>query len=419
MFVHNINQWLASFDYHLRLDSNGYDQDTYHKHESLIGCGVIDFFQIKSIHNTFHTDLKNFLERNKGRYIMGHISFEAKDIFEHSSTTLPTYIDTPLITFFVPKHVISVQDEKINILSSILSDDEVLNEIANSKAFPKHPYIEGHGGFAITKDTYIRDVKQLIQHIQRGDIYEINYCQPYHIQGIDLDPYLFYDKMRNVSKPPFGALYRIGQQFLCCASPERFVARRNTKLITQPIKGTNRRLADAGANKQQQHLLRDSQKERSENVMIVDLMRNDLAKICLPGSVLVDELFGVYAFRHVNQMISTISGKTEKPINIVTAMDALFPMGSMTGAPKVSALQLIDRYESFTRGLYSGTVGYIDPSGDWDFNVVIRSLVYDMTTQRASISAGGAITALSDPVGEYEESILKMESILTLLQEMS
>ncbi|HRG44374.1 MAG TPA: chorismate-binding protein, partial [Saprospiraceae bacterium] len=202
-------------------------------------------------------------------------------------------------------------------------------------------------------------------------------------------------------------------------SPERFVARRNTKLITQPIKGTNRRLADTEANIQQQHLLRESQKERSENVMIVDLMRNDLAKICLPSSVLVDELFGVYAFRHVNQMISTISGKTEKPINIVTAMDALFPMGSMTGAPKVSALQLIDRYESFTRGLYSGTVGYIDPSGDWDFNVVIRSLVYDMTTQRASISAGGAITALSDPVGEYEESILKMESILTLLQEMS
>jgi para-aminobenzoate synthetase component 1 len=147
--------------------------------------------------------------------------------------------------------------------------------------------------------------------------------------------------MRNVSKPPFGTFYRIDQQFLCCASPERFVARRNTKLITQPIKGTNRRLADTEANIQQQHLLRESQKERSENVMIVDLMRNDLAKICLPSSVLVDELFGVYAFRHVNQMISTISGKTEKPINIVTAMDALFPMGSMTGRPRLVHYNLL------------------------------------------------------------------------------
>lgn len=346
---------------------------------------------------------------------MGHLSFEAKDLFEHTTTSLPTFIEVPLLTFFVPQHVISVNHNQVTILDSPLSLEELMEAVDRSPQPEVIPPSKSHGYFAIEKSRYISDVGHLIDHIHRGDIYEINYCQPYHIEDIYLRIIHFYQQLRDISGPPFGAMYRHENLYLASASPERFVAKRGRKLIVQPIKGTNRRLVDDTENKNQQRLLRESQKERSENVMIVDLMRNDLSKICVPSSVTVEELFGIYAFKHVNQMISTVVGETMTDIDLADAMEALFPMGSMTGAPKIEALKLTDRYESFARGLYSGTVGYIDPSGDWDFNVIIRSLIYDDTTRKAALWAGGAITALSDPFAEYEESILKMESILQLI----
>ena len=199
-------------------------------------------------------------------------------------------------------------------------------------------------------------MRSLIAHTHRGDIYEVNYSQSLHYQNVTLDPHELYLKMQENSSAPFGALYKINDVYLCCASPERFLAKRGSKLICQPIKGTNRRMQDADSNKLQQEKLKNSIKERSENVMIVDLMRNDMSKICTAGSVVVEELFGIYAFRHVNQMISTVVGEVDENINFAEVMKALFPMGSMTGAPKLSALQLIDELEPYQRGLFSGTV---------------------------------------------------------------
>jgi len=410
-----LNYWLSSFEYHLRLDSNSYEEDAYHRHETLAGCGVEDIFSLESFESDGIDRLRAFLARHKGDYIMGHISFEGKDLFEVTRTSVPAYIPAPVITFFVPEYIISLKDDKIDVLKSPVSKEEVIRGIERT---PDHVFSfskPGRGYFAIDRHEYMEAVSNLIRHIRIGDIYEVNFCQAFHIEGLIQDPYALYERMQEVSAPPFGALYRIRDLFLCSASPERFIAKRGARLICQPIKGTNRRLSDPEENKAQQQALHNSPKERSENVMIVDLMRNDLSRICHPGTVKVEELFGIYAFRHVNQMISTVVGEADFNISFADVMKALFPMGSMTGAPKIRALELIDQYEAYQRGLYSGTVGYIDPAGDWDFNVVIRSLVYDRLSGRASISSGGAITALSDPLQEYEESLLKMESLRKLL----
>ena len=344
------------------------------------------------------------------------MSFEAKDLFDITKTNASSFIDVPCVSFFVPTHVFKLLNDKLIILKSNLPVIELQNQLDQSLTAAQ-PIIKTKGilNFGVDRSQYIEHVNELLQHIHRGDIYEVNYCQALQYKGMVMDPYALYTKMQSTSQAPFGAFYRNGDVYLCSASPERFMAKRGDQLICQPIKGTNRRLDNPEENILQQAKLKSSLKERAENVMIVDLMRNDMARICLPGSVHVEELYGIYAFRHVNQMISTISGAIDQDINFVDVISALFPMGSMTGAPKLSALALIDELEPYQRGLFSGTVGYIDPNANWDFNVVIRSIVYDDAHQLASISAGGAITALSDAAEEYEESLLKMESLVGII----
>jgi len=411
-----VQSWLGKFDRFVRLDSNGYTSDKLAREETLIACGIKEEFVLpQGSKESLFLAFRAFLNANRGRWIFGHMSYEAKDIFEITTTSLPEAIGVPVISFFVPEIVLSVSGDELRILSSDIEHQKLIAEIIGSDPTAGRATNAGDARFAIDKETYIECVRRLIRHIYLGDIYEVNFCQTLFYDRILLDPFELYLRLKEQSAPPFGAFYKIGNTYLCCASPERFIAKRGPKLICQPIKGTNRRAEDEEENKVLQHLLYSNQKERSENVMIVDLMRNDLSRICMPGSVKVEELYGIYAFRHVNQMISTIVGETDVDINFADAMKALYPMGSMTGAPKISSLELIDRYESHQRGLFSGTIGYIDPQGDWDFNVIIRSVIYDDQLEKASVSSGGAITALSVPEDEYNESLLKMEGMMRLL----
>ena len=230
-----------------------------------------------------------------------------------------------------------------------------------------------------------------------------------------LKPYFCLSKLIYVSKPPFAAYYRCQDKHLMCASPERFLKKDTKTLISQPIKGTRKRSAQLEEDNRLKNELLNCPKEQSENVMIVDLVRNDLSKTASPTSVKVQELFGIYSFPQVHQMISTVVSELEENTPWTEAIRHAFPMGSMTGAPKISAMQLIEKTEVFKRGLYSGAVGFVTPDSNFDFNVVIRSILYNSTNQYASLPVGSAITANANPQDEYDECYLKAKAMMEVL----
>ena len=212
-------------------------------------------------------------------------------------------------------------------------------------------------------------------------------------------------------------MYKLDDKFLVCASPERYLKKVGSKIFSQPIKGTSKRnVKDTDEDEKSKKDLIESEKETSENVMVVDLVRNDLSKVCVEGSVKVEELFGVYSFPQVHQMISTVSGTVSAQVKFTDILKATFPMGSMTGVPKKRVMGLIEQYEKTKRGLFSGSLGYINPEGDFDFNVVIRSILYNQSAKYVSIQAGSAITYYSDAEKEYDECLLKIEAMKKVLE---
>jgi para-aminobenzoate synthetase component I len=268
----------------------------------------------------------------------------------------------------------------------------------------------------IQKEEYISIIRHLQKHILRGDCYEINFCQEFYSDKTIIDPVAVYKKLAAVSPNPFSALYRVNDKWLLCASPERFLKKQGIKILSQPIKGTSKRVTgDIQKDELSKDQLLHSAKDRSENVMVVDLVRNDLAKICKEGTVQVDELYGIYSFPQVHQMISTVSGELKKNSSFAEIVKATFPMGSMTGAPKKRVMELIEQYEKTKRGIFSGCLGYISPNGDFDLNVVIRSIMYNASSAYLSFQAGSGITFYSDPEKEWEECLLKAEAIKTVL----
>lgn len=268
----------------------------------------------------------------------------------------------------------------------------------------------------VTREEYLQTVKQLQEHLHRGDCYEINYCVEFFSGSAMMDPVEIYRQLVTRSPNPFSGLYRLDDRWLLCASPERFLKKSGNRLISQPIKGTLLRTGtDAAGLQEERDRLFKSEKDRAENVMVVDLVRNDLSRICVEGSVRVDELFGIYSFAQVHQMISTVSGIAEPGAAMAGILDATFPMGSMTGAPKRRVMQLIDQYEKTGRGIFSGALGYIKPDGDFDFNVIIRSLMYNAQTRYLSYKVGSGITIYSNPELEWEECLLKAKAIEAVL----
>ena len=268
---------------------------------------------------------------------------------------------------------------------------------------------------SVTQSDYLARVEQIKEHIHRGDVYELNYCVEFFSEKRTINPIATYNKLTNISPTPFAAFLKTGDRYLLSASPERYIKRIGNKVISQPIKGTAKRGATNESDIDLKTRLQNDPKEQSENIMITDLVRNDLAKVALRGSVKVEELMGVYTFPQVHQLISTISAEVDANTTWLDIVKATFPMGSMTGAPKMSAMQLIELYEVTKRGLYSGAVGYIAPNGDFDFNVVIRSLLYNHETNSLSFSVGSAITANSNAEQEYKECLLKASALLKAL----
>jgi len=360
-------------------------------------------------------DLKIHIGK-KPSWLFGHISYDIKNQLEKLYSENPDSINFPDIAFFEPQFLLLFNNDSVEFL---LGDDhEKLISNINEVQLDLKLEINDHEiSCQVLREEYINTVNLLKQHIINGDIYEINYCMEFLIKNIQFSPTSFYLNLSNSSPAPFSSFYKLNEKYLLGASPERYLKKTGNHVISQPIKGTARR----GRTEQEDEIikkeLRSNEKELAENMMIVDLVRNDLARSCAFGSVKVQEMFGVYTFRHLHQMISTVCGELRPEVHAVDIIKNSFPMGSMTGAPKIKVMELIEKYETFKRGLYSGTVGYFTPEGDFDFNVVIRGLLYNQLSQTAAFHVGSAITFDADAEQEYNECLLKATAIKTLLKD--
>jgi para-aminobenzoate synthetase component 1 len=356
-----------------------------------------------------------FTDQHKGSYIFLSLSYDLKNAIETLESNNSNPIAFPSIVAFVPSCVWEVQNKKAKVIFGE-TNSEFENQLASFLQPTKEKLPSIEFVTEISKEKYLSDVKELQEEIQQGNIYEINFCQQYigKTPKKNWNPIAVYQQLMAQTKAPFSAYFAFDELEVFCASPERFLEKKGTTLRSQPIKGTAKRSKDPVADENLKQALLASKKETAENVMIVDLVRNDFSKIAVKNSVKVTELFGLYTFETVHQMISTIECEVTESISFVDILKATFPMGSMTGAPKISAMKLAEQKESFKRGIYSGAIGYIAPNGDFDLNVVIRSLVHDTKKRNISCAVGGAITILSDPEAEYDECLIKVGKILAL-----
>jgi para-aminobenzoate synthetase component 1 len=354
--------------------------------------------------------LQPFLEeaQRDGHWIFGHLSYDLKNEIEKLVSIHPNRLGFPVAGFFVPEQVLVVSDGHVTIHSLTDDPDAIWKKVLEHTPGTRIPEQVIQLQPRMSKTEYIHAVNTALKHIHQGDIYEMNMCHEFFAEKAVVDPVLLAQQLFSFSPNPFSCYYRHQHSHLICASPERFLTRQEKILLSQPIKGTAPRGNDAASDSALKSALAHDAKERSENVMIVDLVRNDLSRVAQKASVRVEELFGVYTFAGAHQMISTISCTLDPEVTFAEIIRAAFPMGSMTGAPKIRAMQIIEDLEVSCRGLFSGTVGYIEPGGNFDFNVVIRSIQYNAETGYLSVMAGGAITSGSDPEREYQETILKM-----------
>ncbi len=413
-FKQRMLNWVNRFGICCFMDSHDYT-DNYHRYDCIAAAGVYKFF---SENIDALSKLADFCNEHRNEWIFGHLGYDLKNEIESLQSTHSNNIGFPDIYFFIPEIVLCLNDHTLTIHSIKISPAEIFNEIStqslNSNNLSSQKNINLIA--VLTENEYIEIVNKLQQHILRGDCYEINYCQEFFAENIVIDPLSTYSKFLTITPTPFSCFYKLENKYLLCASPERFLSKINEQIFSQPIKGTAARSKNAEADDLEKIRLYNNEKEKSENVMIVDLVRNDLSKICKPDTVKVEELFGIYSFAQVHQMISTVSGILKENILFADIVKATFPMGSMTGAPKRRAMQLIEQYEKTKRQLFSGSVGYISPENNFDFNVVIRSIFYNADNRYLNFLVGSAVTYYANPAKEYQECLLKARAMREALQ---
>lgn len=408
--------WSQQFDDVVWLDSNNYEQ-THSNFDAVLAVDAFTSIQT-DYHNAFE-NLKEYQSITKD-WIFGYLTYDLKNDVEDLKSENFDGLQFPDLYFFQPKKLFLLKDNQVEILylNAVVDElEEDLNVIEQLNASTT-PQLNNEikVKLRITKDAYFEKVTSLLNHIHRGDIYEANFCQEFYAEDAKIHPLETYLKLNAISKPPFATFVKCYDKYLLSASPERYLKKQDNLVISQPIKGTAKRSHNPEEDARLKHELTSNIKERTENTMIVDLVRNDLSKTAIKGTVNVEELCKVYTFKQVHQMISTVTSEVELNTHPVDIIKSTFPMGSMTGAPKISVMHIIEDLEETKRGLYSGAVGYISPTGDFDFNVVIRSILYNETNQYVSFSVGSAITAKSDPLKEYEECLLKAKAMREVLE---
>ncbi|WP_282038053.1 anthranilate synthase component I family protein [Saccharicrinis aurantiacus] len=395
-----------------------YDSCNYKSSQSYSAYDFIAGFEALQ---TFTGGLQKLKEAfDIGDWALGYLAYDLKNELEHIYSVNHDGLQFENTSFFRPRFLFLCNSnswqfsylDDYNTEAQVLSIIDEIKNIVTEEPENKSIKIKQR----VNKTAYLKSVKGVLDHIHRGDIYEMNYCMEFYAEHTKIDPFSIYNSLHSVSPTPFSSFFKMKDKHIICASPERYICKRAQQVITQPIKGTAKRSADIEVDKANKSKLKESIKEQSENIMIVDLVRNDLSKIAERGSVKVDELCGIYPFKQVFQMISTVSAKLNHSNTAFDVIKATFPMGSMTGAPKLRATKLIEKYEETKRGAYSGAMGYITPNQDFDFNVIIRSILYNSAQEYLSFMVGSAITAKSNPAEEYEECLLKAKAIFEVLR---
>jgi para-aminobenzoate synthetase component 1 len=412
-FKDKLLQWCQKFTIHSFLNSNE-GEPLHGSYECLAACDVLEEMEPSS--DSFEA-LKSFYEKMPD-WLFGYFAYDLKNEKENLSSDNKDQINFPVIHFFRPRFVFEISNGQILIhhYADDFEIEAILNEIISQHVSATGKSPDPAKVMARVKhSSYLKNIETIKKNILKGRLYEMNYCQEFYIPKIKISPLAVYHQLNRHSPTPFSCFYKLNANYLMCASPERFLKKKGNHLVSQPIKGTIARGHTSEEDEQLKENLRNSEKERAENIMIVDLVRNDLAQTAIPGSVRVDELCQIYSFQQVHQMISTISSRLSADVHFIDAIKAAFPMGSMTGAPKISAMQLIEEIEETKRGLYSGALGYIKPDGDFDFNVVIRSIQYNANSQYLNFIVGSAITASSIAEKEYEECLIKAKAMLNAL----
>lgn len=403
----------------LLLESNDYDRYPYSNFGFFAAIGSLASFSGKP-GGDFLRELGAF-HREQADWMFGYLSYDLKNEIEsglHSDH--PNRLGEAPGHFFIPKYLFRFHEGKLELGVCEEVHREEITQLFHS-VVPADPLDNGDARPIeveprLSRTAYLKKIRAVQAHIRRGDVYEMNFCMEFFREGECIRPPQVFRKLNQMAKAPFTAYLRQDDLYLLCSSPERYLKKWQQQVISQPIKGTIRRDPDQEVDAGLRERLRWDSKERSENVMIVDLVRNDLSRIAKKGSVTVEELFGIYTFEQVHQMISTVTCNVPSDINFTEVIRATFPMGSMTGAPKYRAMELIEALENSRRGLYSGAVGYITPQGNFDFNVVIRSILYNAARRYTSVHVGSAITIDSDPEREYEECLLKGNAMMEALR---
>ncbi len=413
LFKQELLSWSQQFREVVFLDSNEYPQK-YYNYDCVL---AVDAFTsiTTDYHNAFE-DLKQYQQTTKD-WLFGYLTYDLKNDTESLQSRNYDGLEFPDLFFFQPKKLFLLKGNQLEMHYLNMCDDEIecdfeslLKQTETTIEIFEPLNIQQR----ISKEFYLEKVSKMLDYINKGDIYEANFCMEFFAEG-EINPISKFQRLNEISKPPFAVYFKNNKHFLLSASPERYLKKEGIKIISQPIKGTAKRFLDAKADEIAKQKLALDLKERSENIMITDLVRNDLSRTAQKGSVQVEELCGIYSFLQVHQMISTVTSLIDNQYSVIEVIKNSYPMGSMTGAPKISAMKIIEELEETKRGLYSGAVGYFTPNGDFDFNVVIRSILYNQENQYISFSVGSAITSLSVPENEYEECLLKANAMLNVL----
>jgi para-aminobenzoate synthetase component 1 len=340
----------------------------------------------------FRTEYKDWL--------FGYFGYDLKNQIEVLHSNNLSKYEAPDFYFMIPSFLISWDKSgKIELIKGVLP--EIKPEFSANNTFTLTENTSSN-----TKNAYLEAVRKSKEHIKAGDYYEINlsYAVTFEFDG---DGWNLYQKMKEIGPVPFAAYVALNDLQICCASPERFLSKKGRKVTSQPIKGTTRKAEAVEEEKIIEQLT--SEKNKAENLMIVDLVRNDLHRVAQKNSVQVKELFEIQKFSTVYQLVSTIECMVEEKTDPIEIIKHCFPMGSMTGAPKIAAMHSIEELENHKRGIYSGAIGYFTPWDDFDLNVVIRTAI--IQKQTLTYPVGGAITSDSEAEEEWEETLIKTEAI--------